>query len=159
MSFTVCKVIWNVQGGTQAASTARGWALQVVQTTASSSSASKFFAYWRMQGLAWSSHESLLNKSLNFSFFFHSCPVPVFNIATLSFFLITLQSPAYILKHYPFLRHVAKSFLLFAACLLIALISFLWSIDISLFIFYFFVFFGLHLWHTEVPRLGVQSEL
>ena len=28
------------------------------------------------------------------------------------------------------------------------------------FIFYYFFFFlGLHFWHMEVPRLGVQSEL
>ena len=25
--------------------------------------------------------------------------------------------------------------------------------------FYFFVFLGPHLWHMEVPRLGVESEL
>ena len=25
--------------------------------------------------------------------------------------------------------------------------------------FFFFVFLGLHPWHVEVPRLGVQSEL
>ena len=28
-----------------------------------------------------------------------------------------------------------------------------------LFIFVSFVFLGLHLWHMEVPRLGVESEL
>ena len=27
------------------------------------------------------------------------------------------------------------------------------------FIFYFFVFLGLHPWHIEVPRAGVESEL
>ena len=26
-------------------------------------------------------------------------------------------------------------------------------------LFIYFVFLGLHLWHMEVPRLGVQSEL
>ena len=25
--------------------------------------------------------------------------------------------------------------------------------------FFFFVFLGLHLWHMEVPRLGVKTEL
>ena len=32
--------------------------------------------------------------------------------------------------------------------------------SVMLFIFYlFFVFLGPHLWHMEVPRLGVESEL
>ena len=31
--------------------------------------------------------------------------------------------------------------------------------DLNSILFYFFGFFGLHPWHMEVPRLGVQSEL
>ena len=30
---------------------------------------------------------------------------------------------------------------------------------VPFFFFFFFFFLGLHLWHTEVPRLGVKSEL
>ena len=29
----------------------------------------------------------------------------------------------------------------------------------SLFIFFFWLFSGLHQWHTEIPKLGVKSEL
>ena len=48
------------------------------QSRACSPSAYTPFAYWRMQHSAWSRHESLLNKSLNLSFFFSPCPVPFF---------------------------------------------------------------------------------
>ena len=37
--------------------------------------------------------------------------------------------------------------------------SFLFFFSFFLFFFFFFVFLGLHSWHMEVPRLGVQSEL
>ena len=33
------------------------------------------------------------------------------------------------------------------------------SLSSSLTFFFFFVFLGPHLWHMEVPRPGVQSEL
>ena len=33
------------------------------------------------------------------------------------------------------------------------------SFFLSFFFFFFFVFLGLHPWHMEVSRLGVQSEL
>jgi len=38
-------------------------------------------------------------------------------------------------------------------------ISFLIFFLFFFFLFFFFVFLGLHLWHMEVPRLGVNSEL
>ena len=43
-----------------------------------------------------------------------------------------------------------------------ALNSLIWDVSFSLInsnLFFFFVFLGLHPWHTEVPKLGVKSEL
>ena len=34
-----------------------------------------------------------------------------------------------------------------------------WVCGFFIFIFIFFSFLGSHLWHREVPRLGVESEL
>ena len=35
-----------------------------------------------------------------------------------------------------------------------------WEVErFEIFYFYVFVFLGLHLWHMEVLRLGVESEL
>ena len=31
--------------------------------------------------------------------------------------------------------------------------------SLGFFWFFFFCFLGLHLWHVEIPRLGVESEL
>ena len=36
---------------------------------------------------------------------------------------------------------------------------FIFCSQVNLFFFFFFVFLGPHLWHMEVPRLGVESEL
>lgn len=66
-----------------------GWALLLGLSTAPSTSACQPFMYWWTQGLQWSRHESWLNKSLNFSFFFCSCPVPNFFFSVAAFIVFS----------------------------------------------------------------------
>ena len=77
-------------------------------------------------------------------------------------FSILLLGYSFILKFlYLFLSLLSHIWYAFSSNLVIKYIEYIGNILITIcyYLFLFFSFLGPHLWHMEVPRLGVESEL
>ena len=93
-----------------------------------------------------------------------------FRCVLMALYILILPCGAHILKSYVFLMNYP---LIIIWCSFLYLFTFFWLevyfvwyeygvwLHLLSFFFFFlyFVFLGLHLWHMEVPRLGVQSKL